>query len=598
MAFTQQNEKDGYLFFAIAFNAVPGKTYAAQVVEAYNAGLTTQQIVNNYTSKPAFEDIYGADLSNADFAQAFVANVTAGLTAPLDPAVLNKAIADVTAALDAGLSKGDVITNVITNITNKSVADAEWGPLVQMLANKVAVAKALTEGEYAIDTEDVGALQAPLAVVTEEFDSVQDGINEGASLKVLLANALTAAQAVETYADGLGLKDSAGDPITGSADVEDELEARLEDAAQDALGVSYSTYDGMSATAKAQAIAAAKTDAANNIALAKEDLDTANAEVNKVATLAKKGAGWDAAIAATQAAQKAFALAQIDAGKQFVDYNFGKAPAAQLVDDVIANGDFKIDGKSVINVKAGGSFEFDADATAEQQAGLKAFLDALNASAAAKKAADAAADKEAAAKAAVDALDVAAGGAAGSGAAEALLGAAKTAKENLAAEQKDSADLDKALSDLSTYEAELNKLADLQKAAADADQKLIDAGFTKVDLDGTPVTLDAAKKELAIFDKDSVDTVLSAGFSSNDHIYVGSDYVLNASVTKDTDLSKGDASKLEVFFVETSTGTDVYIEHKAFGSNASGSDDIAKITLTGVSADKLVLKDGMITVAA
>lgn len=616
MAFTQQNEKDGYLFFAIAFNAVPGKTYAAQVVQAYEAGMTTQQIVNEFTTKTAFTDIYGADLSNADFAQSFVVNVTAGLVTPIAASVQAKAIADIEAALDAGLSIGDVIFNVITNISNKSTADSEWGPLVQMLANKVAVAEALTEGEYALDTTDAGALQGPLALVTEDYDTVADAIAQGSALKALLANALAADKAEADYAESLGLVFTADDtPIVGyaaddevtdPADAATLLENRLDTIVDDAdLAVDYAAYKALSATQKSQAIAAAKTDAANNIALAKDDLATANTNVAKVATLAKKGADLAAADAALLAAQKAAVQAEGEVTNQVSVYNVGKTGAAVLTETA---DEFFLDATGA-NTKVielvSGKYAFVSGTSAENQTALKSVLDAANASLLADKAEDDATTAQANADAAVVALDTAAGGA---GQAKALLLAADTAKKALTAAEKASSDLDKGLADLATYSAELTKLADLKEAVDDAADKLDAAGYQSVTLAGGSIDVNAATGTAA--DKDKVLLLVSAAtnadtdlinFKSDDHIYVGSGYTVNAT----GDLTKGSNSALEVFFKTNAAGTetDIYIEQKAFGSSVAGAadgklGDIIKITLTGVTADKLVFQDGMISVAA
>ena len=58
MAMTNLQQTEAYQFFAIAFGATPGVEYMNQLDEAYSAGLTTQQIVNIYTTKPAFTALY------------------------------------------------------------------------------------------------------------------------------------------------------------------------------------------------------------------------------------------------------------------------------------------------------------------------------------------------------------------------------------------------------------------------------------------------------------------------------------------------------------------------------------------------------------
>lgn len=624
MAFTQQNEKDGYLFFAIAFNAVPGKTYAAQVVAAYEAGMTTQQIVNEFTAKQAFKDIYGDNLSNADFAQSFVANVVAGLdTATISAAVQAQAIADIEAALEAGLTQGDVIFNVINNISNKTVADAEWGPVVQLLQNKVAVAEALTEGEFALDTIDAGALQAPLALVSEKHESVADAIVKGGALKALLANALSADKAESDYAASLGLtfdaeNDAAlgtyadGDAVTSVADVTALVGARLDTAANDSLGINYAAYKVLTATEKSQKIAQAKTDASNDVALKKDALATANTNVNKVATLAKKGADLAAADAALLAAQKAQVLADAAVPSQVDAYNVGKAATSQVTETA---GEFFLDASSantqVIELVSG-KYAFVAGTASDVQTGLKAVLDAANATLAADKAVTDATTAQGTANTAVTNLDadVAALNIAGVTTAKQLLATVTTASNQLKAAEKAVTDLDKALTDLSTYATQATKLVDLDKAVTDAADKLDDAGYANVTLAGAPIDVDTATLQDGVTVADKAVLFVSAAtaaataltnFKSDDHIYVGTGYTVNTT----GDLTKGNNSALEVFFKTNAAGTatDLYIEQKNFGSGVAGAadgklGDIIKITLTGVTADKLVFQDGMITVTA
>ncbi len=618
MAFTQQNEKDGYLFFAIAFNAVPGKTYAAQVVAAYESGMTTQQIVNEFTTKPAFLASYPNTLSHSDFAQAFVSNVTAKADVPA--AAKTQAIADITAALDAGLSIGDVIFNVITNISSKTVADAEWGTLVQLLNNKVAVAEALTEGQFALDTTDAGALQAPLAKVDTTLQSVQDAIAQGGALKGLLALSEAAVKAQTEYSAGLGLTFAdtdaplgtykAGDAVTKVADVTDLVGARADAAAQKAFGTSFATYNSKTATEKTQAIASVKTSASNDLALKKDALTTANSNVAKVNTLAKKGADLAAADAALLSAQKAQVIAAGEVTSQTNAYNVGKDDADKVSkgagSEFFIGADTNVPGTKVIEL-VNGKYAFVTGTAAAVQTALKSVLDAANASVAADKALADATTAQQTADTAVTQLDTAANEAVPGATAKSLLAAVTKAKTDVSTAEKNVADLDKAVADLSTYGAEITKLGDLSKAVSDASTKLDEAGYSKVTLDGTVGGIDLdtgtgikAKALLIVSDATNGATTITH-FKADDHIVVGSGYTVNTT----GDVTKGNNSVLEVFAKTNAAGTatDVYIEQKAFGSSVADAangklGDIVKITLTGVTADKLAFADGMITLAA
>ena len=52
MALTTTQKTEAYQFFIVAFGAATGVEYMNQLNDAYNAGMTTKQIVNVYTTKP------------------------------------------------------------------------------------------------------------------------------------------------------------------------------------------------------------------------------------------------------------------------------------------------------------------------------------------------------------------------------------------------------------------------------------------------------------------------------------------------------------------------------------------------------------------
>ena len=142
MAMTNQQQTEAYQFFAIAFGATPGVEYMNQLDEAYSFGLTTQEIVNIYTTKPAFNALYPTFFSAEQFANELIANVV-GDSASAEAKA--EAKADIIGALGSGMSRGDIIYNVFTNLAAKEPSDAMWGNTSVMLANKVEVARYATE---------------------------------------------------------------------------------------------------------------------------------------------------------------------------------------------------------------------------------------------------------------------------------------------------------------------------------------------------------------------------------------------------------------------------------------------------------------------
>ena len=173
MAMTNQQQTDAYQFFVIAFGATPGVEYMSQLDEAYSFGLTTKEIVNIYTTKPAFTAKYPTFFTNEQFANALIANVVRNSASDAAKA---EAKADIIGALNARLSRGDIIFNIFTNLAAKDPSDAKWGNTSVMLANKVEVARYATE-ELLINDADTGVLanvnSSPASVTTAK--AVLDG---------------------------------------------------------------------------------------------------------------------------------------------------------------------------------------------------------------------------------------------------------------------------------------------------------------------------------------------------------------------------------------------------------------------------------------
>lgn len=175
MAMTAAQKQDAYKFFIVSFGAITGVEYMNQINDAYNAGLTTKEIVNIYSTKPQFEAIYPRFLSNEQFADKLIENVVG---ASATAAAKTQAKADVVAAINAGWSKGDVVFQIFTNLSNKAADDADWGKTAAMLNNKVKVAEYYTE-TLLVNDLDLGALGSPLQSVTDDAASVEAAKGNG-----------------------------------------------------------------------------------------------------------------------------------------------------------------------------------------------------------------------------------------------------------------------------------------------------------------------------------------------------------------------------------------------------------------------------------
>lgn len=597
MAFTEQNKADAYLFFVLAFNAAPGTVYGGQIVQAYESGMTTADIVAQYVEKPAFTSLYPATQTANEFATALVSNVSSLNTTA---AVKAAAVADIEKAMAAGWTKAQVMTQILGNLANKSVADVQWGETVAQLNNKIAVAKALTEGPLALTSEDAAALKGPLSGVTYDVATVQPAIN-GAGPASAKIEALVAAKKAQADFWTAGKFDNSAavlakleTPLTGTV-------AKVETALGDTTFSTINTgKETVSAATQAAIIAVAKQKNADDVAAKKTALDTAKATwVTANPTLK---AQLDAHLAA--AAAKAVAdTAKQDADtaqSKASDVLKGVAPAtagANAITGVTVDantGTVKVDWTPVggaattdvdiITVQSGKlalTADFVAKADAKELTAATKLLESIVAAQVAK------ANAEAAATASVTATAAVSGGTATT-AVDSAAAALKTAQDKIPA-------LDKALKDYNDSLADLAKDTALTAAITAAEKAFTDAGQAVPKAIGAVGAITTAGEDLFVVNKDSSGKVL-AGFAANDKIYAGKGYVVSADITK------GDDAKLEVFFKANGASTDVYIEQKAFGSNttgaADGNADFIKITLTGVAADKLVLKDGSVTVAA
>lgn len=597
MAFTEQNKADAYLFFVLAFNAAPGTVYGGQIVQAYEAGLTTADIVAQYVEKPAFTSLYPTTQTASEFATALVNNVSSsGTTA----AVKASAVADIETALAAGWTKAQVVTQILGNLANKTVADTAWGQTVAQLNNKIAVAKALTEGPLALTSEDAAVLQGPLSSVTFDQATVQPAINGAGSAAVKLEALVTAKKA---HADFLKAGDFA-DALAVEAKVTAAVN-KIEGADvlnNGAFSAIVDKKETVSAAMQAAIISDAKKAFADDVTAKTTALDTAkntwlDANTTNKTLKVQLDAFLKAAATATTASTASTDAATAQ-GTAVTALNgtttVANSIAATAVDADTGVTTATIGGVAaveIINVQSGKlalTKAFTDVADAKQLTAATKLLDSIVAAQTAKANATAATDAEAAAKKVI--TDTTIGGVAATDPA-----AVKTAAGALKTSQDKTPALDKALKAYNDTLANLTKEVALDKAIKDAEKAFTDAGQNvPVTIDGGVIT--TAGANLFVLDGVAAPSKTLVGFAADDKIFAGKGYTVSADITK------GDDSKLEVFFKANGASTDVYIEQKAFGSNttaaADGNADFIKITLTGVAADKLVLKDGFVTVAA
>jgi hypothetical protein len=168
-----------YHFFVVAFAAAPGATYMGQLAEAFNyfnglpprasdgAG-ALQQIVEIFTTKKQFTDVYPTTMANRDLATLLVNNI---VKTSASAAARTQAIDDITTVLspDFGWSRGKMLYTVFGNLASKSLTDPTWGGTAQQFQKQLIVARHFTE-EMGVQTENLATLRGVLASVTPDTD--------------------------------------------------------------------------------------------------------------------------------------------------------------------------------------------------------------------------------------------------------------------------------------------------------------------------------------------------------------------------------------------------------------------------------------------
>lgn len=166
-------------FFIVAFNAAPGVTYMNQLAEAHTyftttGGMTSENsirtIVDIFTSKYQFTDVYPTTMSPTELGTKLIANIVKNSATTEAKA---SAVADIEGALGIGWSVGKVIYQVFGNLATKPLTDAYWGNTAKQFANEITVAKYYTD-ILNQSTTDLDTLRDTILSVTESTNVSTD----------------------------------------------------------------------------------------------------------------------------------------------------------------------------------------------------------------------------------------------------------------------------------------------------------------------------------------------------------------------------------------------------------------------------------------
>ena len=167
-----------YHFFVVAFAAAPGATYMGQLAEAWNyfsvqppradKMSVVQQIVEIFTTKKQFTDVYPETMSNRDLATTLVSNI---VKTSATEAARNEAINDIQTVLgsDFNWSRGKMLVQVFGNLASKPLTDPVWGGTAKQFQNQLAVARYFTE-EMGVATENLATLRGVISSVSPDTD--------------------------------------------------------------------------------------------------------------------------------------------------------------------------------------------------------------------------------------------------------------------------------------------------------------------------------------------------------------------------------------------------------------------------------------------
>lgn len=161
-----------------------------------------------------------------------------------------------------------------------------------------------------------------------------------------------------------------------------------------------------------------------------------------------------------------------------------------------------------------------------------------------------------------------------------------------------------ALQAYSDATAAQKKLVDAATTAnADVLERFKGLGYAAPDAIENGETINASQTKGVYFNKLKANqsATFTEGFTSNDTLYLG-DYAVKTLTKAEAEgwgstTRVGDAATLEIFLAASgTTDTKIYIETNAVAGNALNKAEIATITLTGITPDKVSLVDGFVVI--
>lgn len=187
MAITAETRTDIIELVVGIFGAAPGANILSELADTVDAGLSLNDLTVALVENPVFKDMYPSFLTNDEFATSYLTAIFGGApgVGEVDQANFDIAHDAVTALLNAGQSRGEVVYQIINAISNVSEDDPAFGGAAAKLNNQTEVAvhfsvttlqSADTADELVAVVSGVGSTQASVdAALADINDSESEG---------------------------------------------------------------------------------------------------------------------------------------------------------------------------------------------------------------------------------------------------------------------------------------------------------------------------------------------------------------------------------------------------------------------------------------
>lgn len=157
------------LLLSIAlFDGAPGAFFLHSFNNSLNSGSSLNDLASDLVTSDTFNSLYVSSLSNLEFSQLFIQNITGSEASIADKIRASNWVND---QLSQGASRADTMLISAMLLKNFNPTDNQWGLAQQALINKIDVAKWYSLDKN-LNTSSLLELQAVIGAVTSDNNSV------------------------------------------------------------------------------------------------------------------------------------------------------------------------------------------------------------------------------------------------------------------------------------------------------------------------------------------------------------------------------------------------------------------------------------------